>query len=173
MLATQAPKLKEKMNTSPITIIGNLTADPELTFTTSGQAKLSFSVASSHVWYDADGNKQEKTSFFNVAAWRYLAENSARTLEKGIGVVVFGRLEQRTYEDKEGNNRSYIEVIAEDIGILTRSLEAVTRRVSNGSQQQGGQPQGGQPRQRQQLRQRPATPAGVGAGAQDSADEPF
>lgn len=153
------------MNTSPITIMGNLTADPEMTFTTSGQAKLSFSVASSHVWYDSDNNKQEKTSFFNVAAWRYLAENSAKTLEKGIGVIIYGRLEQRTYEDKEGNNRSYIEVVAEEIGILTRSLEAVTRRVAN-QNQQGGQ-QGGQAR-----RSRPSAPAGVSARA-GAAEEPF
>lgn len=156
------------MNTSPITVMGNLTADPEMTFTTNGQAKLTFTVAANHVWYDNDGNKQEKTSFFNVAAWRYLAENSARTLEKGIGVIVNGRLEQRTYEDKEGNNRSYIELVADEVGICTRSLETVTRRVANsgGQQQPGGQKAG------QARRQRPAMPAGVGAGA-DGADEPF
>lgn len=160
------------MNTSPLTVIGNLTAQPEMTFTSSGQAKLTFTVASTHIWYDSDGAKQEKTSFFNVAAWRYLAEHSARTLEKGIGVIVHGRLEQRTYEDKEGNNRSYIELIADEIGICTRSLEEVTRRTANNAGAQQGEQRSGT----QQRRQRPATPAGVGAArlpGTDPADEPF
>ena len=106
------------MNLAPITVVGNLTADPELTYTTSGQAKLSFSVASTHVWYDQAGEKQEKTSYFNIAAWRYLAENSARTLEKGIGVIVYGRLEQR----------SAVELVAEEVAISTKSLETIERR---------------------------------------------
>jgi single-strand DNA-binding protein len=161
------------MNTSPITVIGNLTADPEATFTTSGQMKLTFTVAASHIWYDNDGAKQEKTSFFNVAAWRYVAENAAKTLEKGIGVIVYGRLEQRSYEDKEGNNRSFIELVAEEVGISTRSIEEVTRRTSSGNTQQGGQQR---PQGNQQRRQRPATPAGVGASTipgMDSSEEPF
>jgi len=161
------------MNTSPITVIGNLTADPEATFTTSGQMKLTFTVAASHIWYDNDGAKQEKTSFFNVAAWRYVAENASKTLEKGIGVIVYGRLEQRSYEDKDGNNRSFIELVAEEIGISTRSIDEVTRRAPSGNAQQGGQPR---QQNNQQRRQRPATPAGVGASAlpgTESADEPF
>jgi len=172
---TSTAMLRGNMNTSPITIIGNLTADPEMTFTTSGQAKLAFTVASSHIWYDSDGAKQEKTSFFNVAAWRYVAENAAKTLEKGIGVIVYGRLEQRSYEDKDGNNRSFIELVAEEIGVSTRSIDEVTRRAPSGNTQQGGQQrqaQGGQ-----QRRQRPATPAGVGASqtipGMDPAEEPF
>jgi single-strand DNA-binding protein len=63
------------MNLSPITVIGNITADPELTFLTSGTPKLTFSVAVNHVWYDDKNEKQEKVSFVNVTAWRYLAEN--------------------------------------------------------------------------------------------------
>jgi single-strand DNA-binding protein len=160
------------MNTSPITIIGNITAQPEMTFTQSGQAKLAFSVATSHVWYDSDGQKQEKTSFFNVAAWRYLAENSARTLEKGIGVIVHGRLEQRSYEDKEGNNRTFIELVADEIGILTRSLEEVTRRTASANSGQQGEPR----QATQQRRQRPATPVGATAAklpGTETAEEPF
>ena len=123
------------MNLAPVTIIGNLTVDPELTYTTSGQARLSFSVATNHVWYDNNNEKQEKPSYHNVVAWRYLAENSARTLEKGIGVVIFGRLEQRSYDDKEGNKRSVVDLIAEEIGIATRSLETIERRVKSDNQQ--------------------------------------
>jgi single-strand DNA-binding protein len=126
------------MNNSPITVIGNVTQDPELTFTASGQARLGFSVAVNYVWYDTNNEKQEKTSYVNIVSWRYVAENAAKTLEKGIGVVVIGRLEQRTYEDKEGNNRSAVEVVAEQIAINTSAIEAVTRRQRSEGGQQGG-----------------------------------
>jgi len=135
---TSTPQGEENMNNSPITVIGNVTADPELTFTASGQARLGFSVAVNYVWYDTNNEKQEKTSFVNIVAWRYAAENAAKTLEKGVGVVVIGRLEQRTYEDKDGNNRSAVEVVAEQIAINTSAIEAITRRQrSEGGQ--GGQ----------------------------------
>jgi single-strand DNA-binding protein len=163
------------MNLAPVTIVGNLTADPELTFTTSGQGRLTFSVAQTHVWYDQAGEKQEKTSYFNITAWRYLAENSARTLEKGIGVIVYGRLEQRSYEDKEGNKRSIVEVVAEEIAISTKSLETIERRQrSEGADGQGGASRGSSPQQ--QRRTRPST-AKVGSGAplmdEIEAEEPF
>ena len=117
------------MNLAPVTVVGNLTADPELVFLPSGAAKCSFSVAVNYVWYDDAKEKQEKTSFINVIAWRYLAENFARTGEKGIGVMVQGRLEQRSWEEKEtGAKRSTTEIVAEEIGILTRSIESLERR---------------------------------------------
>lgn len=116
------------MNPTPTVLIGNVTADPEMTFTANGQARLSFSLACNYVWYDQAGEKQEKVSYFNVVAWRYVAENAAKSLEKGIGAVVIGRLEQRTYDDKDGNKRSAVELIADEIGINTRSIEAITRR---------------------------------------------
>jgi single-strand DNA-binding protein len=160
------------MNLAPVTIVGNLTADPELTYTTSGQGRLTFSVAQTHVWYDQAGEKQEKTSYFNVTAWRYLAENSARTLEKGIGVIVYGRLEQRSYEDKEGNKRSIVEVVAEEIAISTKSLETIERRQRSESADGGTQRGSSQ----QQRRTRPSTakvPAGAGLMDDMEADEPF
>ncbi len=123
------------MSTSSTTISGNVTQDPELTFASNGAARLSFGVAVNQGYTDAQGEKVEKVSFFNVTAWRYLAENTARVLEKGIGVVVSGRLEQRSYEDKEGNKRSVVDLIAEEIGIATRSLETVQRRVRTDSPQ--------------------------------------
>lgn len=154
------------MNNSPITVIGNLTADPELTYTTSGQARLGFSVAVNYVWYDANNEKQEKTSFVNVVAWRYTAENAVKSLEKGLGVVVIGRLEQRTYEDKDGNNRSAVEVVAEQIAVNTSAIEGVTRRQRS----EGGQAGNGG-RSNNNERTRPNTKrtlANVGAD-----DEPF
>lgn len=130
------------MATATLTISGNVTNDPELTYTQSGAPRLAFGVAVNYGYTDANGEKQEKTSYFNVTAWRYLAENSARTLEKGIGVVVTGRLEQRSYEDKEGVKRSVVDLIADEIGIATRSLESIERRAKqeNGVQQQQSRP---------------------------------
>jgi len=168
------------MNLAPVTIIGNVTADPELTYTQSGQARLSFSVAVNHVWYDQNDNKQEKTSFHNVVAWRYLAEHAARTVEKGIGVIVFARLEQRSYEDKDGNKRSITELVAEEIGIATKSLETVTRRQGNGNgggnQRQSSESSGSQPRQQQQSprRSKPLATASVrNSEPEEEMPEPF
>jgi len=154
------------MATATLTISGNVTNDPELTYTQSGAPRLAFGVAVNYGYTDAQGEKQEKTSYFNVTAWRYLAENSARTLEKGIGVVVTGRLEQRSYEDKEGVKRSVVDLIADEIGIATRSLESVERRVKqdNGGQQAPA-------RQQAAPRTRPATAKVVAAATPDG--EPF
>lgn len=145
------------MNPTPTVLIGNVTQEPELTFTASGQARLSFSIACNYVWYDQAGEKQEKVSFFNVIAWRYVAENAAKSLEKGLGVLVFGRLEQRVWDDKEGNKKTTIELIADEIAINTRSIEAVTRRTKA---------EGGSNAPAGARRAKPTTnrvPAGVGA----------
>ena len=125
------------MASSPITINGNLTADPELKFSEGGNAKLSFGVAVSYYWNDQDGKRQEKTSFFNVVAWRQLADDAAAILSKGMRVVVSGRLEQRSYVDKEGNNRSIIEIVAEEIGASVRGLSSVERKQSTGNATSG------------------------------------
>ena len=113
---------------SPAVIVGNLTSDPKLTYTDGGAARLNFGIASNHYYRDAQNEKQEKTSFFDVTCWRYLAEDSSSVLEKGVGVIVQGRLEQRSWEDKEGNKRSKVELIADHIGVLTRSIEDFTRK---------------------------------------------
>ena len=161
------------MNTAPVTIMGNVTADPELTYTASGQPRLSFSIAVNHVWYDQDQTKQEKVSYHNVVAWRYLAEHAARSVEKGIGVIVFGRLEQRSYEDKEGNKRSITEVIADEIGVSTKSIESLERRARQQADGQGGTAQGQQGSA--QRRSRPATgqQQRVPAGTPTAFEEPF
>jgi single-strand DNA-binding protein len=117
------------MAITPTTIVGNLTSDPELKYTTSQKAQLKFSVAVNDGYTDASGNKVEKTSYFNVVAWGYLAENSANILEKGMGVVVVGTLDQRSWDDKEtGQKRSTVEVKAMEVGVRTGSLESVERR---------------------------------------------
>ena len=116
------------MSQSPTTIIGNVTDDPKITFTAEGTPRLNFGVAVNRYWTDASGEKQEKTSFINVTAWRYLAEDSA-VLEKGVGVIVNGTLDQRSWQDKEtGAKRSVVEITAENIGVLTRSIETFERK---------------------------------------------
>lgn len=121
------------MAITPTTIVGNLTSDPELKYTTSQKAQLKFSVAVNDSYTDASGEKVEKTSYFNVVAWGYLAENSANILEKGMGVVVVGTLDQRSWDDKEtGQKRSTVEVKAMEVGVRTGSLESVQRRRAGG-----------------------------------------
>lgn len=127
------------MATSPTTLTGNLTSDPNLAYTGNGTAKLVFSVAVNHVWRDADGEQQKKVSYFDCVAWRQTAENAADVLAKGVGVIVTGRLEQRSWEDKEtGQKRSKIELVVDDIGVSARSISGITRRESNGGAPQSG-----------------------------------
>jgi single-strand DNA-binding protein len=127
------------MSASEITLIGNLTADPELTFTTGGAAKAAFGLAVNYFWTDQSGEKQEKASYFNIVAWRQLAEDTANALVKGKRVVVKGRLEQRSYQDKDGNNRSVVEVIAEDIAISVKNIESVEWKARPANAEAGAQ----------------------------------
>lgn len=134
------------MSASPTTIVGNITADPELKFLNNGTPKTEFSVAVSHYWTDSSGEKQEKTSFFDVVAWRYLAEDAARVLEKGVRVIVTGRLEQRSWEDeKTGSKRSKVELIADEVAVASKSIESFNRRKPNGDGNKGGNTRSARP----------------------------
>jgi single-strand DNA-binding protein len=99
-----------------VTIVGNLTREPELRFTPNGQATATFGVAVNRTWTDrASQERREQTSFFDVVCWGTLAENAATSLVKGTRVVVTGRLDQRTWETQEGDKRSKVEITAEEI----------------------------------------------------------
>jgi single-strand DNA-binding protein len=116
------------MNNAQITIVGNCTADPELKYFESGSAKLTFSVATDRSWKKGD-EWETQTSFFNVIAWRDVAENAADILQKGMRVVVVGRLEQRSWEDKDTKEKRYaIEVVADEIAASVKGIESATRR---------------------------------------------
>jgi len=146
------------MSSAPVTITGNLTADPEIRYFDSGAGKLSFSVAVNNFWTDAKGEKQEKTSYFNVIAWRNLAEDAVRVLEKGIRVTVTGRLEQETWDDKEtGKKRSAVNVLADEIGISVRNIETLQRKAK--AENASGNPVNARPAQKTPARAgaRPAT----------------
>ncbi len=121
-----------------ITIVGNITRDPELRYTPSGQANVRLGVAVNRRWQDRNsGEWQEATSFFDVIAWRELAENVNESLKKGARVVVTGRLEQRTWE-QEGNKRSVVEIIADEIAPSLRWATAKVEKTDRRNGDQGG-----------------------------------
>ena len=103
------------MADNTITLVGNLTRDPELRYTTGGRGVASFGLAVNRR-YQVNGEWQEQTSFFNVVAWGQLGENAAATLTKGSRTIVFGRLEQRSWETQDGEKRSVVEVVADELG---------------------------------------------------------
>ena len=112
------------------TITGNLTREPEIRYTREGQATAQLGVAVSRRWQDRTTQEwQEATSFFDVVCWRDLAENVALSLSKGMRVVVTGRIEQRSWETDEGEHRSKVEIVADEIGPILRFATADVRRV--------------------------------------------
>ncbi|MEY4338296.1 MAG: single-stranded DNA-binding protein [Actinomycetota bacterium] len=134
------------MADSTVTLVGNLTRDPELRFTTGGRGQASFGLAVSRR-YQVNNEWQEQTSYFNVVAWGTLGENASASLTKGTRVMVTGRLEQRSYETKEGEKRSVVEIIADEIGPslrwATAQVERVARDGGNGGGKFGGGNSGG------------------------------
>jgi len=126
-----------------ITLVGNLTADPELRFTPSGAAVANFTVASTPRTFDRQSNewRDGDAMFLNCAVWRQAAENVAESLQKGMRVIVQGRLKSRSYETREGEKRTVFEVDVDEIGPALRYATAkVTRTTSSGG---GGGGQGG------------------------------
>lgn len=125
------------MSNADVTVTGNLTADPELKVTGNGRARLSFSVASQRR-YQVNGEWTGETSFFNAVAWGRTAEDAGNVLEKGMPVIVKGRLEQRTWEDKEtGNKRSTVEIVADTIAVNTYAIESMVRKRRDGGDDGG------------------------------------
>ena len=115
-----------------VTVIGNLTGDPELRFTPNGQAVASFTVASTTRMLDKATNewKDGDTLFLRCSVWRQYAENVAESLTKGTRVIVTGRLKQRSYETKEGEKRTVVEMDVDDVGPALRNATAKVNRVS-------------------------------------------
>ncbi len=120
-----------------ITVVGNLTDDPELRFTPSGAAVASFTVASTPRTFDRATNewKDGDALFLRCSIWRQAAENVAESLTKGMRVVVQGRLRQRSYETREGEKRTVVELDVEEVG---PSLKYATAKVTKASRGGGG-----------------------------------
>ena len=122
-------------NETMVTVIGNLTGDPELRFTPNGVAVANFTIASTPRDFDrASGEwKEGETLFLRASVWREVAENVAETLRKGMRVIVQGRLKSRSYETKEGERRTSMELEVEDVGPSLRFASAVVSRVQRGA----------------------------------------
>ncbi|MDI2130451.1 single-stranded DNA-binding protein [Yinghuangia seranimata] len=120
-----------------ITVVGNLTADPELRFTPSGAAVANFTVASTPRTFDRQTNewKDGEALFLRCSIWRQAAENVAESLQKGMQVIVQGRLKQRSYETKEGEKRTTYELEVDEIG---PSLKFATAKVTKAGRGGGG-----------------------------------
>jgi len=130
------------MADNTITLVGNITRDPELRFTQTGRGVASFGIAVNRR-YQVNNEWQEQTSFFNVVAWGTLGENAAASLNKGDRVIVFGRLEQRSWETQDGEKRSVVEVIADELGPSMRWAQASIEKIARSSSDGGGSGGGG------------------------------
>jgi single-strand DNA-binding protein len=146
-------------NGNNVTLVGNITRDPELRFTPSGQATASFGLAVNRRWQNRQTQEwEEATSFFDIVCWRDMAENASESLSRGSRVIVTGRLEQRSWETAEGERRSKVEVVADEIG---PSLRWATAQVTKNERRVPGADTG-------------ARPAGVPAGGDYAPEEePF
>lgn len=120
-----------------ITIVGNLTSDPELRFTPSGHAVANFTVASTPRSFDKQSNewKDGETLFMRCSLWREAAENAAESLTRGTAVIAQGRLQSRTFDTKEGDKRTVLEMQVDEIG---PSLRRATAKVTKAQRGQGG-----------------------------------
>lgn len=123
-----------------VILMGNLTADPEVRTTPSGQSVTSFSLAVNRTFRGSDGNRREETSFINCTAWGNTGETIAKYVGKGRQLLVSGRLQQRSWEDKEtGKRRSAIDVIVEEFSFVNDGRGSGAN-TSGGSQKASSQP---------------------------------
>lgn len=155
-----------------ITIIGNLTADPELRTTSNGGAVANFSIAATPRVYDKQSQQwvDGDALFLRCTAWRDLAAHCANSLAKGMRVIAQGRLQQRSYQANDGSNRTVIELQVDEIGPSLRYATAQVQKMQSGGYQGGNGGGGGyqQPQQAQQQSQTPADdPWGAPAGEPD------
>jgi single-strand DNA-binding protein len=159
---------------TPITVVGNLVADPELRFTPAGQPVATFRVASTPRIMDRQTNewKDGDSLFLTCNVWRQAAENVAESLQRGMRVIVTGRLKQRNYETKEGEKRTVFEVEVDDVGPSLRNASAKVNRASRGSGEggfgggnnRGGSYSGGQG---------PSSSGGNGGGSSSRNEDPW
>ena len=152
------------MSTNSVTLIGNLVDDPELRFTPAGiaMAKVRFAV---NRRYQKNGEWTEDTSFFGGTLWRDAAENAAESLQKGMRVIVTGRLEQRSWETQEGEKRSMVEVAIDEMGPSLRWATATITKTAKTESNWGGGDDASAPS--------PQVPAAAPAGVVGADDAPF
>lgn len=165
------------MTDTHVTIVGNLTADPELRFTQNGAAVVNFTVASTPRAFDKQTNefKDGETLFMRCSAWRDQAEHAAESLTKGMRVVVQGKLKARSYQNKEGNQRTAWELEADEIAPSLRYATANVTKANSGVNNNNavGSPWGGQPQQPQAQPQPQQQGWDLPAGTPQQAAPPF
>lgn len=124
------------MADNTITVVGNLTRDPEIRYTPGGQAKATLGIAVNRVWTNKQTNeREERTSFFNVIVWGEMADHCSESLQKGNRVIVTGRLEQRSYDTEQGEKKSIVEIVADEVA---PSLRWATAEVKRTERREGG-----------------------------------
>jgi single-strand DNA-binding protein len=133
------------MSVNKVILVGNLGKDPEVRFTNSGSAVARLSVATSEVWNDRDGNRQERTEWHNVVVWGKQGEHCGQYLAKGRQVYVEGSIRTRSYDDKSGTKRYVTEVVAQRVQFLgggggTRLAQQAESAPVDEAQSGGGQP---------------------------------
>jgi single-strand DNA-binding protein len=132
------------MADNTVTVIGNVTRDPELRFTPSGQAIATFGLAVNRRWQNRQTQEwEEQVSFFDVTCWAQLGQNVSDTLVKGSRAIVTGRLEQRSWETDQGDKRSKVEIIADEVGPSLRWATAEITRNERTGPSDGGSSGGG------------------------------
>ncbi len=153
-----------------ITVVGNLTADPELRYTQNGLPVANFTIASTPRNFDRATSewKDGEALFLRASVWREFAEHVAGSLTKGSRVVATGRLKQRSYETKEGEKRTSIELEVDEIGPSLRYATAQVTRAAGGGNGGGGQSRGQVADEPWSTPGTPAAPAAGGAGGGDS-----
>jgi single-strand DNA-binding protein len=117
---------------SPVTIKGRLTRDPELRFTKSGSPVVSFSVVTSRRWKEAEEWKEADVSFWDITAFKDLAENIANECQKGTPVIVTGAMRQEKWQNKEGENRTSWKVLADDVALSIKFKKIPTANTNSG-----------------------------------------
>lgn len=155
-----------------ITVVGNLTADPEMRTTRNGSTVANFSIAATPRVFDKQSNQwvDGDALFLRCSAWRDLATHCAQSLSKGMRVIAQGRLQQRSYQAQDGSNRTVIELQVDEIGPSLRYATAQVQKMQSGGYQ-GGNANGGSYQQPQQARQQSQAPSddpwGAPAGEPD------
>ena len=148
-----------------VTVAGNITRDPELRFTQSGTAVTSFDLA----WNRRRKDQEDEVSFFDVSCFRQLAENVSESLHKGDRVVVYGHIQQRRWENADGDRRSKVELLADDVAPSLKWATADVTKIQSSGGYRGGDNRGGDNRGGGNRRQSQA-PA---RGPVDGEEEPF
>ena len=154
-------------------MVGNDTRDPELRFTASCQAKANFGIAVNRRWQNRQSQEwEEATSFFNVVCWGDMGENVGESIQKGARIVVTGRLEQRSWETDQGEKRSIVEIVADEVGPSLRWATAEVKKNDRRGPSDGG---GGGGSSRPVANEPADASAGAnaGAGGYEYGEEPF